>query len=1508
MPQYDDNFLSLMNKATPEYKRAKDFLAAGGVDFDTGEFIEPVPYPTPAAQQTPAAPTAKPEEQQRPERDPQEQAFLETVFRTVTGTTPRAIGGAVGAFTDWILPESMEGKLGPAVETAVEDVATQAAPAIASLPQRVVRAYEDMELGATKLVDFGFQLVHNAAAYYMGTEPDQIGDVREQIEDARRQARAIQPGIEQIAKGMTPDHLEDGPVSDALRWANGLIFDPPKSEGEKTARDLISFIAGSAPFFSRTVAGSSMGVMKKLFNSAVAGGLVDAVITDPESDDTVDNLLGALAPDMRDKVLNYTKTGSSEELNDLRAALVHRTGGLLTGTAGGMLLGGFMDAVRALRRLRVSSKIRRFRGKVDSLPPGQTADEALERELDELVDEIDRDLQYREDPTAREATEAGLRVEDVPGTGGQFDPEDIDELPRLRELFDMNKHVDIHERAEMLNRMAGEFDNAAGRPADLAGEATPEVTRLRREAFRRNVEETRRAAGHETPEALEDTVALGRQAEAEVTPGAQAAEGAEDIARLQDQELADEAFYADQRRQLAEFLEQGDQPIVTDAGEQVARREAPAELTQTAEDTAINYITAMSERGWQGYDFQAAARQISQLHNIPMRKARELMSRAESLAKDPMIRTIVGNKQVQGVLGGAALPAVLVAAYMADQKRAGQTPSVTEAGIPIAQIVKAAAKVGGKMIDDAGEAVLKKVVPEAIDEADRAMAAVSKLKQAGDPEVENLWRSIQSSDDLRHAMGKFVATEPDLPGATKYMSDAKVEEMVNRWGYSRRTVQRMAQGGFLERQVAGAIKFASTSMEEAKRLAAKVATGQVEAESSFLKQLDITKEAMREAVGMGSAQGRAFRLLQKGGDGAIEILEKGAEKNSVFASRLKTATTTQDLARIVLDTDTHTAMRVLNKASEPSWYGMFRELLYFNMLQRPSTQLVNIGLNTFNEALNIAETYVAAGYSKLSGSDYVTFKEAGDLVAGYVKGFKGALSIAKSKWQGAETMFDKSSRWDHARVRHTGPELFGLTPDNPLYKMALYAGNIVNLPGDALETADTFFKAHTYLAELYRHARKAMPEVSEKSTQFREWMANPPDELAQALKEKSQIFTHTADLVGGPHQAFGWIGEKGEALNRLKSRHPVVNVLVPFVKTATNATRFTLERVPGINRLSRSHNALLAAGGPQAELAKARTLLGGTILGAIGLAAADGDITGAAPRDPRLRDAWLAVHDEYSIKIPLTGQRVSYDPRSSIGLMIAMAADTARAFGSSDRDEDQEFFEQAALATSLVFNELAEATPILNPFVDLFKMMGMSQYPTETDLQDRMLKEAINIGSRAVVPGLLTEAAQLVSPAQKDLAEIHDRLLNFIPGYGAPLNLDAFGRPRYTGFGFSNNHIANTVDFVFGQSVRPENLDPVDQELYRLQVGIQERRMLQGEKLNTRQRNRILELGGPDAYRDVADFIQSTLYQDLTDDQREVFIKRMVSRRYDAAARQLLYEDVDLREKIWQNKFATGGL
>lgn len=612
-------------------------------------------------------------------------------------------------------------------------------------------------------------------------------------------------------------------------------------------------------------------------------------------------------------------------------------------------------------------------------------------------------------------------------------------------------------------------------------------------------------------------------------------------------------------------------------------------------------------------------------------------------------------------------------------------------------------------------------------------------------------------------------------------------------------------------------------------------------------------------------------------------------------------------------------LQLATPTQAPTWGGAMREFMYNSMLSRVGSQVWNIGGMGVMTGLNIAEKYLQAGFSKMFGAhgSGMTFTEVNDVVLGYLQGFKSSLAETRVQWKlGNEGVFGASIH-EMGRTPQITPELFGLQPGDQLYKTAKFMGSVMRTPTNTLSFADDFFKMWHFNAEKTAWARGQARLAGENGEQvFNELMNGPlPDALADTFKQNAKVLTLTNELVRfdptsdmvSPH-GFNSLQTFGSMLYEYKDRHPWVNLLVPFVRTNVNSMQVTLDRFPVINALSPKLWKDINAGGARRELALAKVTSGALLATTIGGLAAQGFVTGKAPSHPDLRKTWLANHPEHAVNIG--GTWITYRPDSTLGLLVSTAANVGKAIGTEGDDAEKGgIFAKAAMLTSVLGGELMDQAGFLEPFGELFEMMGQGKYPTGQNVGNQMLKEFFGFAAQRVIPGIAVEAARALDPVRKDVKDFNDYIVSLIPGYGnLEPDLDGFGRMVDYGYGYNRGMFPSTFRFMAGSHMRTGEVDPVDEEMLRLDMGVREPTVIEGVKLDARQRNRILQIAGPKALEQVRNVMGTDLYKQVSDGHKREIIKGIMYSMYDYGKFMLMQEDEALMSQIWQTSIERNNI
>ena len=197
-----------------------------------------------------------------------------------------------------------------------------------------------------------------------------------------------------------------------------------------------------------------------------------------------------------------------------------------------------------------------------------------------------------------------------------------------------------------------------------------------------------------------------------------------------------------------------------------------------------------------------------------------------------------------------------------------------------------------------------------------------------------------------------------------------------------------------------------------------------------------------------------------------------------------------------------------------------------------------------------------------------------------------------------------------------------------------------NLPGMALpsrmlSTADEFFKAAIQRMEYKRMMMEEAIDMHGSDTQaiFEHLLKKNKQlnfttsgaTLNRELERLAKEVTFQQDLQGTAKKFGDWV-----------ESYPPLRVFFPFVRTAHNVATYTASYVPVLGgKLAKLEGKLADPNVSSYEKAiiKGRQRLGAGFIGAAGILAANGMLTGNGPQDPVARKRWLEQNQPRSLKI-----------------------------------------------------------------------------------------------------------------------------------------------------------------------------------------------------------------------------------------------------------------------------------
>ena len=494
------------------------------------------------------------------------------------------------------------------------------------------------------------------------------------------------------------------------------------------------------------------------------------------------------------------------------------------------------------------------------------------------------------------------------------------------------------------------------------------------------------------------------------------------------------------------------------------------------------------------------------------------------------------------------------------------------------------------------------------------------------------------------------------------------------------------------------------------------------------------------------------KALLAAGDGSIDQFFKGGEREMIAAAR-RIRAAGKDPKKLAKATRGGLLNNVIGSGNE-----------YFinSILSGLKTHAVNIGSSALNSAFLPAERMLAGALRAGTQQGRQEFTEAALQYAGMAASMKDALVLAGKALKLGDNVLDPSNK--AYEVRHAiSRESWGVS--NPIMGAIVDGlGTTVRMPSRFLTAEDEFFKQLNYRGEIRARAyREGVTKGLHKNPkEFAALIHQRLDEAVKpdgtALDQRALTNAREATFTSGL-QAATKSGNPtwGESIQRLTAAHPTAQIVVPFVRTPTNIMRFVWNRTPGLNYMRQQYqDDILGKNGPQARgKAWSQMITGGLIWGTAINYVADGEITGAAPRNPEVRKALLATgwrpYSYRTVNEDGTVSYTEYNRADPVGMFFGIAADVGQALAFRT---EQEKDETAMMLTVALLNNLNNKSYLSG----LVQAVGAFAEPDR-----RAFSYSKNLLG-AAVPNLLNQQFK-DDPHMREARTYVDALLARTPGY-----------------------------------------------------------------------------------------------------------------------------------------------
>ena len=746
-----------------------------------------------------------------------------------------------------------------------------------------------------------------------------------------------------------------------------------------------------------------------------------------------------------------------------------------------------------------------------------------------------------------------------------------------------------------------------------------------------------------------------------------------------------------------------------------------------------------------------------------------------------------------------------------------------------------------------------KISPKFIEEVDRTppeFAGNINLNKIDSPDqVKNVIDEIAENND-----GFMEARR----GVIKFGSDGEeLRALAKETGLTEDNLINRRSGTAFNSETAYAARVLNIeSATNLTKLAKKAQGTNATAEDMFAFEEALNRQvAIQEQIaGITAEAGRTLRSFRETVASA-DVLRSKAIKEYIQAKG--GGDKIEEMAAFISNLDTpEQVAKFTRNAVKPKFKDKLQELWINSLLSSPSTHIVNVVSNGIVAATRMPEYAVASllGAGR-KGSDKVSFTETGGRIYGSMYGFLDGIRAFKN------ALIDPKS------------------VDDPLTKLELQRqnsisgikGEVIRLPGRFLTAEDQLFKSVGYRQELWGQAiRKARSEGKGIKRAY-EIMDDPaknfPDiELAARDTARYQTFTNP-------------LGSTGQYFQGIITNHPWTRYIAPFVRTPVNIVKYAVQRTP-LGVFAKSFKEAIKKGGAEADLAKARVIVGSTAMASIAMLANDGLVTGRGPADYREKSILRETGwQPYSFKIG--DSYYAYNRFEPVGILFGLAADWTDIYKYTDKkfaeENGPEFIELASMLSASFTENITNKT-FLTGISDAINVMFNPDRYGEASIQ-RFLSSFVPTASYYV--------RKNDDPLIRDAQSLTDAFYNRIPGLSTelPARRNVFGEERRFQEGAAPEFLGNVGKTFSPVAKSTITNDVVFNELARLKITPSTpKRTIGGVDLTSKQYESLLMEMIPLQTKAKLEFlIKSPDYQALLPLQKTDAIKTIIQNDQKAA-------------------------
>jgi len=796
--------------------------------------------------------------------------------------------------------------------------------------------------------------------------------------------------------------------------------------------------------------------------------------------------------------------------------------------------------------------------------------------------------------------------------------------------------------------------------------------------------------------------------------------------------------------------------------------------------------------------------------------------------------------------------------------------------------------------------VVEKVILDESKEANRVLDLdFGDYNQLDDHQIN--FDVIDTTDDIKSVIGMVAEDNKSAINVARRgkISHDQLQILADELGTDQEVIEqvmkRQAGEAFGPEVILAARQVLGSSAKRILDLAGKVRTGDASQREmlQFRRQLDFHREYQAQLMGARAEAGRSLNAFG---------IPTGSDPREV--ARLSELVETTGGAKSLMETAKQLehidSVEGLNKLTKTSRLEKVQSVLVENfinsILSGVKTHIINTSGNALFQGMNIAETAVAARIGRFMGTEEgVAVGEASAQMYGMMHSWRQALKTAKVAFKTGEPS-DQVMKFEGTVNKAISADNLELS--GGLGRAVDLLGTIIRVPTERIMLpVDEMFKVFARNGDLARQAFREGDRVASLS-------GNPEDaaKVIQAfLRDPPKEALDEAQAAALYKTFQNPLGEAGQAVQKAINKVPGARFVAPFIRTPINIFKAgLLERSP-VALFTRKFHQDLKAGGAARDLALARVSMGSLTAASVASYAANGQITGGGPSNPRARQALEATGwKPYSLVFNADGKTFyqSYQRAEPLAYVIGAVADLVEIqnYGDDELDTDDERVSDISAAIVAAIAENTMNKTFLQGVSDFTKMMDDPSRYAKTWGQNLLSAQIPFSGARR-------DLTRIQDPYARTAWELSEKVKanSGFAGYTeeVPANLDLYGDPRY--------HPSGSLLGImspFPDSKKTE--DEVKLEVVRVMsasrtVPISKpSRRIDGVKLTSKEyydltllsRKMVQDGEGNTFHEALNETINSSIYADATPDMRSTLLKE-VQRNFDKWARMELEEQND---------------